>query len=144
MHLSDVLPGLSMQGRTAKSGKLFELTLGLLARILFSTDREIAVVFRLYIAALILFYVTASNNPTASKRRQTLANIATDSRIIPGPAVIVNSNWRVLLDRAIKVSGDVLTNLAKRNAYTILRALDIDFFRVGKFYFVAEFLGLCG
>ena len=83
----------------------------------FVAAREVAVVFRLDLAAFVLGHVPSPCDPLGAQRRETLRGIGRLLGVAPWPAAIVNADGLVRLQIAAEIFRRRETDLAERNAH---------------------------
>jgi hypothetical protein len=134
MELCDVGTGFRTQRFAAEARKILEFAaavgIGGGVRMDFA---QVAVVFWANGTTGVFLDITAIQDPVATKRGETLADIAPNFRVVPGAACVINADRLVVFVGAVEEPGAVQGDFAE--GYTdifVASALSIDLARSGK------------
>src|SRR5438552_13697965 len=102
-ELTHWMTGARAQWAAFFAGEMFKAVAAFgAARELFVTAREVAVVFRLHVAAFVFGDVVALQNPIATQRGDSIFDIAIKTGIAPHAARVVHAYRLIYLDFAVK------------------------------------------
>src|SRR5436190_21940497 len=118
MHLRNARSFYLAKRCTPKSGKFVQSPAFRLfpSRNSLSPLGQITIVLRQDLAALIFLNVAACDDPIPTQCGQTFAHIAFRRLVGPYAAGVINTNWRIFLERPIEVLRRRQRDLAERNS----------------------------
>ena len=117
MHLSYALPWPGFQWNPAQRGEVFEAAFLFHARLVCGVERQVAVVDRFPLAAVVLLDVAARQDPFTTQSIQAIAHVAGNCRVAPWTTGVIDATTLVRFQRAIEVARRVQGNLAKGHTH---------------------------
>ena len=132
-ELRDGMAGAGTERFAFRALEMVEAVFALgLAGEFFVAPREVAVVFRFDLAAIVLGNVPSPADPCLAQGRDTFARVAGKFRVAPWAAGVVDADRLVRLELAVEIFRRREADLAERDAdFGMDFAFDVDALRIG-------------
>src|SRR5262249_51400930 len=126
VHLGDGAPGSGLEREATAPWKRLQATPRFAERQPLCALGQVSVVARLDRAAMVLFDISAGDDPLAPGCGEPIMHIARDVGVTPGPARVIDSNGGVVFNMVMRPAGRTQVDLAKRYLHAFDTAIDID------------------